>query len=754
MATEYYELEALTEVTETALEIPRAVALCRAIHRHRDTRLLTTLKAPESIAGSTVMEVLVLEMDCEQVPPKNPAGIQYCERLALFVTSNEKSIPEVIALRKDFPVIMHQNHGRTEGAASLCVYFGPAAAALRTWTPESFLHRIQWWLEASARDELHPADQPVEQLFFNSKYELVLPWNVDDLRKSGAHRAVIFRGKPRPDGSLTCFVEFVPKDAKVEAQTVAHVELTLPAIKHGVIERTPQTLGMLADVLQKRGLDLTTPLRKALEERIPTAGATAAEDDTFTVVLVHIPMARSEGEAPTSYQRKAFGIAGGSLALGEALGAYMLHAGRYYFNAASALGAETPTKWRDIPIEAMEVLQRNTAEKTRIQSGTDDEGPDGVLVGAGSLGSTMLNLWGRSGWGRWTVIDNDHIKPHNLSRHTALGQQVGDMKAEVAAELHSFVMQGASEVKAICADACDTTNPAVAAPLESSGVVVDASTTLEYPHLASTRDGLARHVSVFMTPDGNSSVMLAEDEKRELRVRTLEAQYYRAIINAEWGSRHLEGNLRHFWSGASCRDISVVMPYSKIATHAGTLAEQVRFATRQPDARIRVWQRDPESGAITVHRVDAHPEHRLQLGNCDLFIDEGVYEKLRAMRAASLPEETGGILLGYYDLTVKSVAVVDALPAPADSKSSREAFERGVGGLKDAVAEAARRTAGIVQYIGEWHSHPSGCSARPSTDDGIQLMYLALRMAEDGLPAVQLIVGDDQVLVLQAAVAA
>jgi hypothetical protein len=103
---------------------------------------------------------------------------------------------------------------------------------------------------------------------------------------------------------------------------------------------------------------------------------------------------------------------------------------------------------------------------------------------------------------------------------------------------------------------------------------------------------------------------------------------------------------------------------------------------------------------------------------------------------------------------VKSAVVVDALPAPADSKSSRAAFERGIDGLKEAVSEAARRTANIVQYIGEWHSHPSGYSARANTDDGIQLVYLALCMAEDGLPAVQLIVGDGEFVVLQALVAA
>lgn len=58
----------------------------------------------------------------------------------------------------------------------------------------------------------------------------------------------------------------------------------------------------------------------------------------------------------------------------------------------------------------------------------------------------------------------------------------------------------------------------------------------------------------------------------------------------------------------------------------------------------------------------------------------------------------------------------------------------------------------MVGYVGEWHSHPPGHSASPSRHDLVQLVHLALGMADDGLPAVQLIVGEQDLQILQGAV--
>ena len=747
MPIEFHALANVTEVAGASLTIPRANELLKAISRQRDFAVVQLVQS--SADGKPLIECLVVEVECDGVPPKNVYGIGYRERLALCVPADPKQLIEVLALRKNFPVLMHQNQGIPGAPASLCLYFEPAATVNRTWTPQSFLRRIQWWLEKSAEGSLHPADQPVEHLFFATKFELVVPWNFAALRTDPSLRFVIARGATRADSGFTCFMESIPKDAAQRAGTAAPIELQLAPVVHGFVERDPQTLGQLADMLAGRGTKLLPALHAALQLRVGDAGAPASADDKFTLILLHIPLSRTEGADPVAVSHRAFVLITGALELGVAVGALILHEKRYY---KDVLNAQPSNAWRDQSICPMDVLSLNDAAAARRQSGLSDPGPNSVLIGAGSLGSAMLNLWGRSGWGRWTVIDNDHIKPHNLSRHIAYAQHIGQYKTAVAAEVHDATVHGATNVTPIYADASDFTQESVASALTSSTLVVDASTTLEYPRAASAVDTFARHVSAFVTPSGNAAVLLVEDPRRAIRLRSLEAQYYRAVIQSDWGADHLAGNASSFWSGASCRDISMVMSYSRVMGHASTLAEQIQAASASTAASIRVWQRDPVRGSVEVYDVQLDTERRMQLGEFDLFIDAGAETQLRDLRAAGLPNETGGVLLGYYDFNIKAVVVVTCLPAPPDSTASQGAFKRGIAGLADAVNEASRRTAGIVGYIGEWHSHPHGHTATPSRDDFIQLVHLALGMSDDGLPAVQLIVGESDMQVLQGTV--
>ncbi|WP_167399124.1 ThiF family adenylyltransferase [Ectopseudomonas oleovorans] len=751
MGDQFRGFDDAEDIPGSALEFPRSRALYEAVGLHRDYLLVETYRK-KSPLGEPAQEILVVDVSCDGVPPSNSVGIDFTERLALCVPKDPQALIEVLALRRGFPLLMHQNSILPDAAPSLCLYQEPPRSVARTWTAPSFLKRIQYWLEHSARGTLHAADQPVEQLFFVSPFELVLPWNFDALRDNPNMYFWVARGLDRPGGGVTLFLEG-STTAKAE-RTASVVNLTLPKVVHGRVESDCGTLGQLADALSAKGINLLDELTSAVQARV-TPGIEASKDDPQTVLMLHVPVCRAEGEYPSKVVQRAYLIKTGILKLGEALGAlYTLkqqdNVTRYYEELKTGFSAPpAKAEWRGQSVFPMEVLRCVDRAAARFQSGVAPEGPSGTLVGAGALGSALLDMWTRSGWGEWSIIDNDHIKPHNLVRHQADSSLIGASKAEAAVIQVDRVMQGATKAKAIHADACDLSEQKSVEALQSSTLVVDASTTLDYPRLASSRDDVGRHVSVFVTPSASAAVLLLEDANRKLRLRTLEAQYYRSMLSEEWGRNHLDGNLGSYWSGASCRDISLVMPYSNILGHAATIADQVPRLSLSAEAAIRVWTKDPVSGSIAAHSIEVRDELHLPFDGLGLFIDAGVRDKMSAFRKKQLPNETGGILLGYHDFNVNSIVVVDALPAPRDSKASPGAFERGLEGVIDAVVDAGKRTAGIVRYIGEWHSHPRGYSATPSGDDKYQLAYLTLGLAMEGLPAVMLIIGDDDMCALQ-----
>jgi len=161
----------------------------------------------------------------------------------------------------------------------------------------------------------------------------------------------------------------------------------------------------------------------------------------------------------------------------------------------------------------------------------------------------------------------------------------------------------------------------------------------------------------------------------------------------------------------------------------------------QPKAYICIWTYNPETGDLSSYRVLACLPVVSKCGDWNVIIDADLKEKISKRRMSQLPNETGGVILGYVDQKLKNIYVVDMLNAPPDSSADQTGFTRGVANLKIELAEVRRRTAGIVDYIGEWHSHPSFTSAYPSGLDRLQIKELAEALKLDGQPAMMIIVG-------------
>lgn len=241
--------------------------------------------------------------------------------------------------------------------------------------------------------------------------------------------------------------------------------------------------------------------------------------------------------------------------------------------------------------------------------------------------------------------------------------------------------------------------------------------------------------------------MLAEPAGRALTLRDLEAQYLGLVLRTGRLVDHL-GKLAETvaYTGA-CRAITNRIPQSRVSVLAGLAAAGVSSAADGTQAVLSIWTL-ASNGEVTLDFAAPEPVSRYRAHDWQITIDAGLAARMRAMRDARLPSETGGMLFGLVDIPAKSIHLVHASPAPPDSEERAGGFVRGMQGVDELMENVRRRTAGQVRYVGEWHSHPPHASARPSPVDAHQIDWLAALMGMDSMPALMLIAADKEIAVI------
>jgi len=96
--------------------------------------------------------------------------------------------------------------------------------------------------------------------------------------------------------------------------------------------------------------------------------------------------------------------------------------------------------------------------------------------------------------------------------------QVGQRKIDVVQQLGEHILpSSANGGSSVCGSAADFRSSAVCEALDSSQLVIDATTTLEVPRELAGRETVSRSASVFVTPSGRDAVLLMEDAGRTTR---------------------------------------------------------------------------------------------------------------------------------------------------------------------------------------------------------------------------------------------
>ena len=724
-----------------ALTLPLSVEIYRACERHEYFQIQEVRSLSD---GTGLTEIIVVKAGDGSVGAHNPNGILRKEWLALTVNAEEDPPVGVRALRSEFPVLGHQNYTRSGEPLSLCLYNSTWSEIQRSWTPQKFLARVLWWLRESAENSLHLGDQPLEQLFFNTSFQIILPAKHAQESLNPARRLVLVEAESGSTEVTTYLGYYVDANAATACgmKGIPTLRVNLPPVESSRVERFPATLGDLDQWVAIRGGSFFDELTKAIKQLISVTDLSFNEQRP-KCVLILLSVPRLRNGTVDKVDDLAYWVTNSLLHLGEACGLLFYDEYRGSWSPVELIGQTLEERWKAISILPTQL--RYKLDKPLIRSLSCLESADsdfeGVIAGVGALGSSMVETWTRESWGQWTLIDPDQAMPHNLARHIISDSAIGSPKVRAVKSILDQIFPEQPPHMAIDASVVDE-DVNVSAALSNASFVVDATTTLHVPRELGERDGTPRTASVFLTPSGRSSVLLLEDRDRGVRISSIEAQYYRAILESLWGELHLDGHSKGEWVGNGCRDISLRLSVELIRLHASLLSRQVRLSQAKSGARACVWDVNDETGGVAAHEIAISESKEARSDGWTVRWDQGFIEQIRSLRSQALPNETGGILLGYTDQQLKTITIVKGMPAPPDSVSTPTSFIRGYEGQEEVLLDTRRRTAGIVDYIGDWHSHPPKHSSRPSSDDMNLLASLALTMASDGLPVVMFIIGE------------
>lgn len=689
-------------------------------------------------------EVVVMDLDVE-VPQLCAHDIRRRERLAVRFDYSDLRYPLVSPLRDDFPDVPHLNLTDEGEPKCICLFDLPYADIRSRLTMPMFVERIREWLRLTSRGELHAADQPLEPLLVGGIGTIILPHAVLDRPDPAAVPVALTltRQKDRR-GKLVLVAESAAKTSVAPSVPVfAGAVFYAEPRTHGLLTVRPTTIAALHDFLQVCGDDFLGKLRSALRNWIHSPDALTAR----LVIIVVAPKTRDVGGRAESCDIWAF-LADKTISqLGVDVGVFELHNGV----VGQLMKIDEALRGENTSIDLLNATTSLSRDRSAFLSGRDKaDNRLIVAIGVGALGSQVAVNAARIAYGRWTLVDGDLFLPHNIPRHSLPAGVVGVPKALGVAVFANAVSDSTDTAfDGLAADVLDPEGDGdlLAERLVAAELIVDMSASVTVGrYLSRVAVGNARRLSLFLNPTGTDLVLLSESSDRCSQLDVVEMQYYRMLLRDSALAEHLAPPADRVRYGRSCRDVSVRISQELVGQHAAIGMRAIRSAADSDPACIRVWRSKLDTGEVALHEAEVQPTVRYTVGGWTVVLDRGFLRSVAQSRLDRLPSETGGVLLGSFDLDRHIVYVVDTLATPPDSDERPTWFIRGSLGLPQSVAVAADVTGGQVEYIGEWHSHPRGHSCHPSIADAKLFAWLNDCLGALGLPATMLIVGDDEAI--------
>ena len=737
MSPDYLSLPG-ESITLEELKIPKAIDVANAL-KSKALPFVELVGCHKLHLSDEEAVIFCVEVELGQ---KTVHDIRRYEQIAAVFSPSDVKAPEVLALRYGFPKVPHLYLREQETPRSLCLFEAAYEELKRGWTPVRFIERIREWLALTAKGRLHGDDQPLEPLLISFSGRIIIPFDLFTKEPTEIPELLKVHAVYGGNGSLTLIAG--PEDIDLfqrEKLSFVATAFQCNPQPHGVIHKRPQTLLEVHQFTEKAGLDLLEGLRKRLRNwqmNKPLKNMLEAR----LMLIISFPKSRGSIGTVETTDIWAFLCVDTIGKMGVEIGVW-----DYKDGVPGILLPADQTKIGDKLLldlfQPVSSFSRNLANA--LNNLSERERKKITAIGVGALGSQVFMNLIRSGYGEWTLIDDDILLPHNLARHSLDGSAVGFSKAEYLAFVANKTIDGEPIAKGVIENVLNPKKlfEEVQKALKEADVILDFSASVAVArHLARGVDSDARRISAFLNPSGCDLILLAEDANRVTSLDYIEMQYYRCLIEEPEMEKHLNRNDGHVRYANSCRDISSLIPQDLIGLHASICGHAIRKAVRSEAAIISIWRANLSDMSVRRIVFTAEPMIEHRIGDWTVCTDQKLFKKVFNSRLIKLPYETGGVLVGLFDMQRKMVYVLDILPSPPDSKEWPTVYIRGCQGLRRQIDRIQRVTEGALEYVGEWHSHPRACDCKPSRDDHKAFSWLKNMMNEEGLPPLMLIAGD------------
>ena len=685
--------------------------------------------------------------------PQQPAyPILPTEPLAVFFYPEHP--PVVVPLRQDFPASPH-SYGlpvemKTSAAMCLCIDDRPWDDARGDYSGPEIIYRIHRWLDRTATGEINDALQAPDLAFLPSPVTVMISDEVRrHLTRSGCPPFFV---SLRATDKEEKFFEAMPPQEITESpgdgmEWVTYVGIGLEATVEniGAMWRAPTLLGHLRQSISGPRFDLIADLRSRVFEMIDQADG---ELLYRSKLLIEVNLTNLTAERMESF----FLLTNSTIGeIGVAVGLL------YPPDSDIDSGYTTRLTSGEIDqaqLDSMGLFQANhvrsfDTDAAAFFSGRDIGHSDplavkGIVLGVGSIGSQVIASLVREGaFIELVLVDDDHLAPHNLVRHTLNMSEVGRSKSSSVAE-QLIAVRPDLKCRAIHEKfGRSTEQEDLTSDIAQAELVLDMTASVGASRKLSDHVDRSRAISAFFNPMGNAVVILAEDKKRDHDLGALEAIYYGLIVDDERLHDHLQVPNVAMIGGGQCRAATNRMASSDAAILSGLAAKHIGAIAAQEEATVLINHLSSD-GSVTVLQISPMGSQIVAVSSdWTARVSNDVIGKLRVHRSAASPNETGGALLGVVDHARKRIEVVVGLPEAPDSNGTPNSFERGVHDLREAIDQARHKTMNQIVYIGEWHTHPDGARVDPSPVDNDQLQSLRNDMLGQQRPIVMLIVGGD-----------